>query len=208
MNNDLAWYRVPFLYLKRLYDWVLHWADTPYGVPALFLIAFAESSFFPAPPDVLLIALALGKRSRAFNYAFICTAGSVLGGLFGYFIGFALWETIQVKDIFIPYVFSREVFELVVSKYQDNAFLAIFTAAFTPIPYKVFTIAGGVCKIPILELLAGSIAGRAGRFFLVAGLLFFFGAPVKRFIEKYFDLLAMIFTVLLIGGFVLIKKII
>ncbi|MBM4388246.1 MAG: DedA family protein [Deltaproteobacteria bacterium] len=206
MNNAVAWYRVPFFYLKRLYEWVLHWADTAYGAPALFLIAFAESSFFPVPPDVLLIALALGKRSRALYYALICTAGSVLGGLFGYFIGFALWEALQIKDLFIPYVFSREVFDIVVSKYQENAFLAVFTAAFTPIPYKVFTIAGGVCQISILELLAGSVTGRAGRFFLVAGLLYLFGAPVKRFIDKYFDLLAIIFTVLLIGGFVVLKK--
>ncbi|MGB9600594.1 MAG: YqaA family protein [Myxococcota bacterium] len=202
----MSWYRLPFYYMKRLYDWVLHWAETPYGAPALFLIAFAESSFFPIPPDVLLIALCLGLRGRSFWFALICTIGSIAGAFLGYYIGYALWEELNLKAFFFKYIFSEEVFNIVVKKYQDNATLAVFTAAFTPIPYKVFTIAGGVCKISLLSLFLGSLAGRAGRFFLVAGLIYIFGPPIKKFIDKYFDLLAILFTILLIGGFIVIKK--
>jgi len=201
-------WKKPGLWLRKLYDFVLSWANTPYGTIALAILAFAESSFFPIPPDVLLIALSLGKPKRAFFYALVCSIFSVLGGMFGYFIGFALWES--VKDLFIPYVFSQEVFDHVGHLYQENAGLAIFTAAFTPIPYKVFTIAAGVWHdfVSLQELVLFSAIGRPMRFFLVASLLFFFGPPVKRFIEKYFDLLALIFTVLLIGGFVVLKRLI
>ncbi|MCX7944729.1 MAG: DedA family protein [Deltaproteobacteria bacterium] len=206
-SQSIVWYRMPFFYMKRLYDWVLHWAETPYGTPALFVIAFVESSFFPIPPDVLLIALCLGLRNKSFWYAFVCTTGSILGAFLGYYIGFALWEQLNLKSFFFKYIFSEEVFNIVVAKYQENATLAVFTAAFTPIPYKVFTIAGGVCKISLLSLLLGSIAGRAGRFFLVALLIYVFGPPIKKFIDKYFDILAVVFTALLIGGFIFIKKV-
>ncbi len=204
---SVVWYRLPFYYMKRLYDWVLHWAETPYGVPALFILAFVESSFFPVPPDVLLIALALSMRKRSFWFALICTLGSIAGAFLGYYIGYALWEQLNLKEFFFKYVFSEEVFNIVVQKYQENAIITVFTAAFTPIPYKVFTIAAGVCKISLLSLFLGSVAGRAGRFFLVSALLYIFGAPIKKFIDKYFDILAIIFTILLIGGFLIIKKI-
>lgn len=204
--QSIIWYRLPFYYMKRLYDWVLHWAETPYGVLALFLIAFMESSFFPVPPDVLLIALCLGSRPKSFWFALVCTAGSIMGTFLGYYIGYVLWETLNLKTFFFKYVFSEEVFNIVVQKYQENAILTIFTAAFTPIPYKVFTIAAGVCKISLASLLVASIVGRAGRFFLVAILIYLFGPPIKRFIDRYFDLLAVVFTVLLVGGFVIVKK--
>lgn len=201
-----AWRR-PMVWLRRLYDWVLHWAETPFGTPALFLLAFAESSFFPIPPDVLLIALTLGMPRRAFWYALACSVGSVAGAALGYVIGFGAWESL--KGFFIPYLFSQEAFDHVGALYQDNAFLAIFTAAFTPIPYKVFTVAAGVWHehVPLLVLLSASAVGRPLRFFLVAGLLHFFGAPVKRLIDRYFDWLALAFGVLLIGGFVVIKRV-
>jgi len=199
-------WKKPSVWLRKLYDFVLSWANTPYGTIALAILAFAESSFFPVPPDVLLIALALGKPKRAFFYALVCSIFSVLGGMFGYFIGAFLWET--VKDFFIPFIFSQDAFDHVGRLYQDNAGLAIFSAAFTPIPYKVFTIAAGVWHdyVSLYELVLFSAIGRPMRFFLVASLLFFFGPPVKRFIEKYFDLLALVFTVLLVGGFVILKK--
>lgn len=190
-------------WMRRLYDWVLKWAENPHSQLALFLLAFAESSFFPVPPDVLLIALVIGLPSAAFRFAAICTAGSVIGGVLGYGIGFGLWEL--VHNFFFTYVFSREVFEKVSHLYQDYAFWAVFTAGFTPIPYKVFTIAGGVCRINIGLFLLASLVSRAGRFFLVAALLWKFGPPIKTFIDRYFNLLATAFTILLILGFVVIK---
>lgn len=205
-NKKTPFWRQPLLLLRRLYDWVLHWAETPYGTPALFLIAFAESSFFPVPPDVLLIALTLGAPRRAWWYATVCTLGSLLGASLGYFIGYAAWESL--KGLFIPYLFSQEAFDHVGRLYQDNAFPAIFSAAFTPIPYKVFTVAAGVWHdhVSLWVLLGASAIGRPLRFFMVSALLYFFGPPVKRLIDKYFDWLALIFTVLLVGGFLVLKK--
>jgi membrane protein YqaA with SNARE-associated domain len=190
-------------WMRRLYDWVIHWASTPKAVPALFLIAFAESSFFPIPPDVLLIAMVLSVPTRAFRYAFICSLGSVLGGMAGYGIGWGLWEV--VDTFFLTYVFSQELFDKVVQAYQNKAFLVVLTAAFTPIPYKIITIAAGVTKINFLTLVLASAIGRSSRFFLVAGLLRYFGPVMKEKIEKYFDWLALAFFALLIGGFLLVK---
>ncbi len=189
--------------IRRLYDWVLSWADTRYGVPALFVLAFTESSFFPIPPDILLIALALSAPSRAFRFAAWCTLASVLGGLFGYFIGYALWA------VFEPYlinrVFSQENFDLVTAKYNEYGALAVFIAAFTPIPYKVFTVAAGVAKLNLFGFTGASILGRGGRFFLVALVIRLAGPRAKRWIDEYFNLATIVGTLLLIGGFLLIK---
>jgi membrane protein YqaA with SNARE-associated domain len=193
----------PQKWIRALYDWVLHWADTPYGTPALGILAFAESSFFPVPPDVLLIALALGKPRRSFWFALVCAVCSVLGGMLGYLIGNALWEA--VSQFFFTYVFSEDVFSKVRSIYNDWAFWAVFTAGFTPIPYKVFTIAAGVMTINFPMFVLASAVSRSARFFLVAGMIYFFGPPIKTFIDKYFNMLVVVFTVLLIGGFILIK---
>lgn len=189
--------------MRRLYDWVLHWASTPHAVPALFLIAFAESSFFLVPPDVLLIAMVIAVPASALWYAFICSVGSVLGGMAGYAIGWGIWEA--VDTIFIGHIFSQEVFDKVVTAYQENAFIAVLTAAFTPIPYKVFTIAAGVTKISFLTLVLASAIGRSSRFFLVAGLLYYFGPMMKEKVEKYFDWFALAFFALLIAGFLAVK---
>lgn len=193
--------------LKRLYHWVLHWAETPYGTLALFVIAFAESSFFPIPPDVLLIALCMGAPKRAFKFAFWCALGSISGGILGYYIGYAAepfgrWLIIDVMH------YGR-AWDKVAELYGQNAFLSILTAAFTPIPYKVFTIAAGVFheKVSLLTLVGASAIGRTGRFVLVAGCIFFFGPPVKRLLDKYLELFTVLFMVLLIGGFVLIKMV-
>lgn len=198
--------------IRKLYDWVLHWAHTPYGVPALFILAFAESSFFPIPPDVLLIALAVSIPSKSFKFATICTAGSVLGGMFGYFIGYELWYTNSGEfsgfaNLFFNYIpgFTYSVFDNVKAMYNENAFLSVFTAGFTPIPYKVFTITGGVCKIDFSVFILASVISRSLRFFLVAGIIFKFGAPITKWIDKYFNKLAILFTILLIGGFIVIK---
>ncbi|HML96012.1 MAG TPA: YqaA family protein [Thermodesulfobacteriota bacterium] len=189
--------------IRRIYDWVLAWADTRYGVPALSLVSFVESSIFPVPPDPLLMALCMGKPERSFRYAAICSAMSVLGGIFGYLIGWAIWEL--VDDFFFAYVFSREVFELVGTQYENNAFIAVLTAAVTPIPYKVFTVTAGVFQISLAALIAASVIGRSARFFLEAGLIYFFGSGIKSFIDKYFNLLVTLFFVLLVLGLVGVK---
>ena len=189
--------------VRRLYNWVLHWAHTPYGTPALFVLAFVESSFFPVPPDVLLMALALSRREKAWWYAAVCSVGSVLGGVAGWVIGAAFYDTVGHR--IIEGLGYQEQFNLVGTYFQENAFLYILTAAFTPIPFKVFTIASGVWHISLVTLIAASVIGRSGRFFLVAGSLHFFGAPVKQFIERYFDLLTFAFLGLLVGGYFLIR---
>ncbi len=191
--------------IRKLYDWVLSLTESKHSNWALFLLAFAESSFFPIPPDVLLIALSIGKPAKSFFYATVSTVGSVLGGVFGYFIGYGIWEI--VKGFFFRYVFREVIFLKVQELYQHNAFWSVFTAGFTPIPYKVFTIAGGVCQIGLPVLIFASVLSRSARFFLVAGLIWKFGEKVKIFIDKYFNLLTMIFTVLLIGGFLMLKKV-
>jgi membrane protein YqaA with SNARE-associated domain len=193
---------------RRIYEWTIHWAKTPRATQALSLLAFAESSFFPVPPDVLLIAMCLARPRRSFLYALICSVASVLGGMLGYLIGLGLWEA--VGPFFFRYIpgFTEGTFNTVASLYQENAFWTVFTAGFTPIPYKVFTITGGVCRISFATLLAASALGRSGRFFLVGGLIFFFGEPVRTFIDKYLGWLTVAFAVLLIAGFILIKRLV
>ena len=188
---------------RRLYNWVLGWADTKYGVPALAIVSFAESSFFPVPPDPLLMALSLGKPKRAFWYALVCSVMSVLGGIFGYFIGWALWGL--MSSFFLTYVFSPEAFDFVRVQYEQNAFLAILGAAITPIPYKVFTVSAGVFHINLLYLILASAIGRSARFFLEAGLVYFFGEQIRNFIDKYFNLLVTLFFILVLAGFFIVK---
>lgn len=192
-----------FNWLKKLYDWVLHWAETPYAVPALIFLAVAESSFFPIPVDVLLIALAISIPRRSFEYGFYTSLFSVLGGVGGYLIGFKFMELIGWPIIEI-YGYQAQ-YQSLSLKFQEYNFLAVFTAALTPIPYKVFTITAGAMKGEFVEFLVASAIGRSLRFFAVATLIYFFGEPVKGFIEKYFNVLTIIFVVLLVGGFVLIK---
>lgn len=188
---------------RRLYNWVLGWANTKYGVPALAIVSFAESSFFPVPPDPLLMALSLGKPKRAFWYALVCSVMSVLGGIFGYFIGWALWGL--MSSFFLTYVFSPEAFDFVRAQYEQNAFLAILGAAITPIPYKVFTVTAGVFHINLLYLILASAIGRSARFFLEAGLVYFFGEQIRNFIDKYFNLLVTLFFILVLAGFFIVK---
>lgn len=192
-------------WVRSLYDWVLSWAHTPYGAWALFLLAVAEASFFPIPPDVLLLPLCVGKRTQALRFAAICTAGSVLGGAIGYAIGWGAWEA--VHQLFYDYVpgFSVDKFNMVGGLYDQYNFWIVFVAAFTPIPYKVITIAAGVFQINFAMFMIASTVGRASRFFLVAGLLYFYGEPIRGFIDRWFNPLVVAFTVLLIGGFVLLK---
>lgn len=189
--------------MRKLYDWTLKWSKSKYANLSLFSLAFCESSFFPIPPDVLLIAMTVANRAKWWIFASITTVGSVLGGIFGYYIGVAFFETIG-RPIINFYHF-QEFIEIVGNKYTENSFLAVFTAAFTPIPYKVFTIAGGVFKISLQDLIIASILGRGGRFFMVAIALRIFGKKISNVIEKYFDILSFVFIALIIIGFLLIK---
>lgn len=198
--------------LRKLYDWVLHWAETPYGPIALFILAFAESSFFPIPPDALLIALVLGATTKAFRFALNCTIASVLGALLGYTIGHFLWwtpsnEFTSIAMFFFNSIpgFTEKLFFDVQKMYDQYDFWIVFTAGFTPIPYKVITISSGAFNINLPMFVFASVISRGARFFLVAFLIWKFGPQIRTFIDKYFNWLAIAFTVLLIGGFVVIK---
>lgn len=189
--------------LRRLYDWVLHWAETPYGAPALFILAFAESSFFPVPPDVLLIALSLSVPKKFLRYALICTAGSVLGGILGFYIGVQFWDIVG-KNIIFRYI-DPEGFKVVRQYFLKYEAWAVAVAGFTPIPYKVFTISAGFFRADFSVFVIASALSRGMRFFLVAGLIYAFGPRIKSFIDRYFNILTIVFVVLLIGGFLLLR---
>lgn len=190
--------------IKRLYNWVLSWSESRWGWVALLFIALFEASWFPLPPDILLIALCLGATAKSFRFATICLIGSVVGAALGYGIGHFLWITPEsdptaLASLFYEYVFSIEKFQNVGSLYDRFNFWIIFTAGFTPLPFKLFTIAGGMFDINFVMFIIASIIARGMRFFLIAGLIWKFGAPIKVFIDKYFNLLASLFAVLLIG---------
>lgn len=193
--------------VRRLYDWVLHWAETPYGTPALFVISFAESSFFPIPPDVLQIALSVSRPRRSFYYAGVSAVASVLGAILGWMLGYAFW--VALEPFFLSYVpgFSQQNLDHVGRLYHDNAVVALLAAAFTPIPFKVFTIAAGVFHqhVALSTLIVCSIVGRSARFFLVGGCIFFFGPTVKQWIERYFEIATLLLFALGVLGFVAIK---
>lgn len=206
-GRRVAWWH----YHRRLYDWVLHWADTPYGAPALFVLAFAESSFFPVPPDVLLAPLVLGNRTRWFRFALACSLASVLGGTLGYAIGLTVWSQIDqtVYGWHVPGV-TQENFHTAAAWYGEYNFWIIFAAGFTPLPYKVFTISAGMFFkdagfSPFLIFLVASTASRSARFFLVAGLMARLGPQIVPLLDKYFNWACVLFVVLLIGGFAAIR---
>lgn len=185
--------------VKQLYDWMLSWADSPYGVPALFGLAFAESSFFPLPPDVLLIALALGNPANAWWYATVATFGSVLGGAMGYGIGFYGGRPVLKK------IMGQERVNVVHDYFQRYEAWAILIAGFTPIPYKIFTIGAGAFFVDFKTFMLASVVSRGARFFLVAGAIQLFGPWIKEAIEKYFNLFSVVFIVLLGLGFWIVK---
>lgn len=198
--------------LRRLYNWVLSWAERPGAEVVLFLLAFAESSFFPIPPDVLLIPLVLGARKKWLRLALLTTLASGLGGACGYFIGNKLWWTAggQFSGLALFFFrvipgFSQELFAVMKEKYDLYNFWIIFSAGFTPIPYKLFTVSAGAFIINFPIFLLASFISRGGRFFLVAGLIRIFGDPVRKFIDRHFNWLALVFTILLIAGFLLLK---
>jgi membrane protein YqaA with SNARE-associated domain len=190
-------------WIRQIYDRSLLWVQSPSGVWALFFIAVAESSFFPIPPDVFLMVLCLAVPPKSFRYAAICAAGSVLGGMLGYGLGMGFMDTIGVKILALYGLHDK--YEVVQNLYRQYDALAVGAAGFTPLPYKLFTITAGAFKINFVTFVLVSIVSRSARFFLVAAFIFKFGAPVRHFIERYFNLLTILFFILLIGGFLVVK---
>ena len=190
---------------RRVYDWTLALAEKRTAGGWLAAISFAEASFFPIPPDVLLIPLCLGALRKALKFALICSVASVLGGAAGYAIGAFGWETVQ--DIFYKYVpgFTEEKFRHLMSWYTEWGWPLVFLAGFSPIPYKIFTIASGVLGMAFPQFLLASAVSRSARFFIVAVLIAKFGEPMKVFIDKHFNKLALAFGVILLGGFAVLK---
>ncbi len=190
---------------RRLYDWILSWADTPYGVPVLAVLAFIEASFFPIPPDVLLMALALALPKKAYRFALVASLGSVAGGALGYLIGWGLWDS--VGPWFFQYIpgVTPEGFAQVGGLFEQYGFWIIFAAGFTPIPYKIFTIAAGVFSLNFPIFMLASLIGRSLRFFLVAALFYAMGEPARKLIDKYFNLLSILLLIVIIGVILLYK---
>ena len=193
-------------------SWILKWAHTPYGPVALFLLAFAESIFFPLPADVLLIVLVIGFSARAFQYALICTIGSVLGALVGYTVGHFAW--LQANGDFTGFAnfffqnipgFTIDLFNHIKELYNRWDFWVIFTAGFAPVPYKVFTITAGVFDINFFMFLLASSISRGARFFLISFLIWKYGTSIKLFIERYFHIIALGLTACLVVGFITFK---
>ena len=185
--------------ISDLAAWVLAWADSPWGAVALFVLAFWESSFFPLPPDGLLIALGVGNLSFAMGFAAVATAGSLLGAALGYWIGLRGGRPILER------LFSQRRILFVERQYKKRDVWAVIIAAFTPIPFKVFTIAAGACRLNFRRFMFASAVGRAGRFFLVGFLITLFGEPIEAAIDQYLDVLAVAFVALLVLGFVVIR---
>lgn len=191
-------------FIRRIYLWTISWADKPAGSKALFWVAFAESSFFPIPPDVLLMALCFGKREKWVKYAFLCSVGSVLGGVAGWLIGWGLGEAVAkpLLGLFDP---SGETQQQIKTWYDAYGFYGILIAAITPVPYKVFTVFSGLMSYSLPMLVLASVLGRGFRFFVVAALIRVFGSTVKPLVEKHLEWFFLAGTALLIGGFVAIK---
>ncbi len=192
-------------FLRRIYEWTLSLAERKLSGLWLALISFAEASFFPIPPDILLLPLCLGNLKKAFSFALICSVASVLGGLAGYAIGAFAWDGLAPS--FFEYVpgFTEEKFDRIQEWYAEWGWPLVFLAGFSPIPYKIFTIASGVLGMALAPFILASAVSRSARFFLVAALVSKFGEPMKEKIDKHFNLLALLFGLLLVGGFLALK---
>jgi membrane protein YqaA with SNARE-associated domain len=190
-------------WIRRLYNWVMGWADSPYSQWALFGIAFAESSFFPIPPDILLIALGVALPLRALRYALICTLGSVTGGVFGYWIGHEFFGIIG--EPIVQFYAAENQYLRIQELYRQYDAFAVAVAGLTPIPYKVATITAGFFEVNFGRFVLASALSRSLRFFLIGFLIRFFGAPIRSFIEKYFEILTIIFLILLVAGFAVLR---
>lgn len=189
--------------LRRLYDWVISLADHPRALWVLAGVSFIESSVFPIPPDVLMIPMILARPSRAWVIALVALISSVLGGLLGYAIGAFAYE--QIGQPILETLGKADSMAAFSERFNDLGFWAVLTAGITPFPYKVITIMSGWTGMPLLTFVATSILARGLRFFLVAGLLYKFGTPVRDFIERRLGLVTILFVILLFGGFYALK---
>lgn len=189
--------------LRRLYDVCMEWISGKYGVWALFIIAFVESSFFPIPPDVFLIAMCVALPALSFRYAAICSVGSVLGGALGYGLGF--WFMDSIGMTIVDWYGLTDKYSVVQQYFKQYDVWIVGTAGFTPIPYKLFTITAGFVQSNFITFMIVSLFARSARFFLVAGLIWKFGPQIQSFIDRYFNILSILFVVFLIGGFFVIK---
>jgi len=189
--------------LRRLYDWTINLARSPYALWALAVVAFVESSVFPIPPDVLMIPMIIARPSRAFVIAGVATVASVLGGLAGYGIGWGLFETVgrPVMEFYGKDAYFAEFAQ----RYNDWGAWVVLFAGVTPFPYKVITIMSGVTGLSLPVFMVASALARGLRFFIVAALLWKFGAPIRDFIERRLGLMFTLFMVLLIGGFAAVR---
>ena len=200
-------------FIKKIYDWVLELSNKPNSNYSISILSFSEAFFFPIPPDVLLIPLCLGNRKKSWNFALLCSVFSIIGGLLGYYIGKTLWWSIpgveysHLASLFMEYIpgVNEEGFNNIKRLYEKWDFWIVFTAGFTPIPFKLITLSSGTFNINFGMFFLASVISRSARFFLLASLIKFFGEDIAYFIEKYFNLLALLFTFLLIGGFVILK---
>jgi membrane protein YqaA with SNARE-associated domain len=196
MSKPATWHR-------RLYHWVLSWSEHPQATWALFALAFAESSFFPIPPDILLIALCLGRPDRSLWYALVTTVGSVTGGLGGYWIGSSVFDALGRPILEFYGLMDR--YGDVQTLYRQYDVWAVGIAGLTPIPYKVFTVTAGAFKISLPGFLVASVVGRGLRFGLVAAVLRIWGEPAREFLDRHLGILTIVFAVLLVGGFLLVR---
>ena len=190
-------------FLKRTYNWTLEKAQHKNAKWYLSLISFAESSFFPIPPDILLIPMALASKANALFYAFICTLFSVLGGILGYAIGYFFYNSVGIY--IVDFYHLENSFNIFESYYKEFGILIVLGAGITPFPYKFITIASGVFGLNIFLFIIVSIIGRGLRFYLIAILLYFFGEKIKLFIDKYFNILTIVFFILLVGSVFIIR---
>jgi membrane protein YqaA with SNARE-associated domain len=191
--------------LRKTYDWILHWSTTKHALPALAILSFAESSFFPIPPDVLLIAMAVAVPMKAFRFAAVCSVASVLGGMFGYWLGWEFMDLVGNRIVEFYHLGDKKA--TIEAMYKEYGAWAVGAAGFTPLPYKLFTLTAGAFHYDFPVFVLASLVSRSARFFIVAGLIYKYGAPIKIFIEKYFNILSIVFIVLLFAGFVLVKYI-
>ncbi len=189
--------------LRGLYDWTMKWAAHRHALAALFVVAFVESSVFPIPPDILIIPMVLASREKAWRIAAVCTVGSVLGGLAGYGIGYFLYESVG-RPLLDFYGYGAR-FTAFQDHYNEWGAWIVAGAGVTPFPYKVITIASGVTGLDIVVFTVASLASRGLRFFVEAALLWRFGAPIRDFVETHLNRLAILFFVLLLGGFLALK---
>lgn len=188
--------------IRKLYDWTMDKAAHKYADRWLFGISFVESSFFPIPPDVMLGPMCIAKPKRSFYYALICTIASVMGALLGYAIGFFLFETVGMAILDLYGLGGK--FDSFAADFNDQGWLIVLLAGFTPLPFKVITIAAGATAMPLYILIFAAIIARSARFFLVAALLWKFGPPMKAWIEKNFALATALVGILFVGGFLAI----